>query len=75
MGQLVRKVSVAKRQDPLIDFTTLAKIGRHASRSALAAAALLRLPLLLAPPRPLPPLHHHQHYHLPCGAFTSETAS
>ena len=34
MGQLVRKVSVAKRQDPLIDFTTLAKFGRHASRSA-----------------------------------------
>lgn len=34
MPPLVRKVSVAKRKDPLNDLTTLAKIARHASRSA-----------------------------------------
>tara|TARA_Y100000589_G_C26973133_1_gene555420 strand:+ start:554 stop:808 length:255 start_codon:yes stop_codon:yes gene_type:complete len=34
MTQNVKIVYVAERQDPLIDLSTLTKIGRHASRSA-----------------------------------------
>jgi len=34
MIKSIKKVSVTKRKDPLIDFNTLMTIGRHASRSA-----------------------------------------
>ena len=34
MIKSIKKVSITKRKDPLIDFNTLMTIGRHASRSA-----------------------------------------
>lgn len=34
MTQIVKKVSQAKRKDPLIDFASLATVGRQASKAA-----------------------------------------